>query len=787
MTRRRLLPLALPVVALQLAAVATLVAGRDTLFLRDVLRTHLTLKAGQVEVLRQGAFPLVDLLRGGGQPLTGNPNALPFYPDTLLYLVAPPLWALNAHFWLHFLLAPWAMAWLARRWGLSRQAAWGAGTVWALSGFLLSQMSFHNLVAGVVLAPALVAATLEAAAGRRRGAPLAGACWALLLLAGDPATAGLALLLAAGAVAAAGPTPVAGEGEPGPRRGRGVGRWVLAVALGTLVAAPQLVELVRVLPASWRGFQGYSPAERALASWDPRQALEWILPFPFGRLDRLDGGRFWGHALYPGGLPFYLTLYPGALALALVAAAGVRGARGRWWAWGAVVLGAGVALGRFNPLLAPLLGLPGLGLLRFPVKAWLLVALGAATLAGFGWERALVAGERPPRRRLLATLGLLAGLYAALAAALALGLPALPLVGAPLPPPQLAAAVAARWSGLCIASALLALALVAAVSLARWRAVLGTGLLLALHAGSQLALLAPGTLARDRAAPYSVPPPIAGRIEPGTLVVHGESGRLFGQAPPAPLPAPEARWLARRAAAQLYPFVGLRRGIRYELELSPEGLDAYLSRLAADAVRRSDDGARLRLLRAWGVEALLLGRPLQAGEGARLAARQPVPGGEVLLYRLPSPPPPVRLVLGERWAADPAEAVAQLLDPAFDPAVAVVLAGAGAATRDGAGRVRLLRRGVHGIEADVAAGAAGHLVVERTWLPLYRAAVDGEAAPVRLANLHRIAVPVPAGRHRVRLWVDRRPFFAALAAAALGAAGLLAMGLRRRNARGGVY
>ena len=41
------------------------------------------------------------------------------------------------------------------------------------------------------------------------------------------------------------------------------------------------------------------------------------------------------------------------------------------------------------------------------------------------------------------------------------------------------------------------------------------------------------------------------------------------------------------------------------------------------------------------------------------------------------------------------------------------------------------------------------LVVQRAFLPLYRARVDGRPATLRVANLHRIGVDVPRGRHRV--------------------------------------
>src|SRR4029453_19415067 len=105
-------------------------------------------KEAQAQALRRGELPELDVHRGGGQPLLGNPNGAPFYPDNALCLVAPAAWALNAHFWIHFLLAPWSFAWLARRLGCGRAASWVGGAVYATCGWFLSQMSYANLIVG---------------------------------------------------------------------------------------------------------------------------------------------------------------------------------------------------------------------------------------------------------------------------------------------------------------------------------------------------------------------------------------------------------------------------------------------------------------------------------------------------------------------------------------------------------------------------------------------------------------------------------------------------------------
>jgi len=95
-------------------------------------------------------------------------------------------------------------------------------------------------------------------------------------------------------------------------RGKTLARLGLFLACGTLIAAPQIVELLRILGSSYRGHLGYSSGARMAASWDPRQIAEWLLPFAFGRPDRLGAAGFWGHHFFTGHPPYYFSLYPAA-------------------------------------------------------------------------------------------------------------------------------------------------------------------------------------------------------------------------------------------------------------------------------------------------------------------------------------------------------------------------------------------------------------------------------------------------------------------------------------------
>lgn len=766
---------ALPTLLLIAAAVLPLALGATTLYSRDVLNTHYPLKWVQAAAMKSGTLPLVDAYRAGGQALVGNLNAVALYPDNLFYLLAHPLWALNAHFWLHWLLAPCCMFLLARAWGLGRPAAWAAGAVYGTSGYVLSQLNLYNLVAGTALAPAFVAAVLWAWRGPRWMAAVAGALWALLVLAGDPTLAALAALLAVSAALLR-------------YRGLPARPALLALAaalvLGTLATAPLLVEWLRILPASYRGLHGYSERSAFTQSWDPRTLVEQLLPFFFGRLDF----SFWGQRLHGGNPPLFITLYPGLLALALVLVAGrPRGAALRW-AWAMVGGGLFFALGGFNPLLRGLYALAGGSLLRYPIKAWLLVAVGLALAAGCGFARLEEAGGG---RRLGRALAFLAALYAGIWLLLAAAPGAVHALLRPVAPERLDGALFTaerlRWMGLCLL-ALVVLAMLAACAwLARRRRQWGGALLVAVHTAAQLFFLAPA-YEQDVSAPYLTPPPLLDTVPPAARVVYGSTQGVFGTVDGnlvASFPDRRTLWLERHHFGTLAPPAGIAHGRRYELNPSAEGLDAYLTVGLTRGLRRLDDAARLRVLRASGVDRLLLERPLapQAASMVRLLTHQPGPGRGLFVYEVVDTAAPVQLLGTVRYAPQPAAAQGMMTGPDFDPQREVVLTAAGEASTGPPGRVEVLAEDASSLDLTIDSPDGGALLIQRTFLPLYRATLDGAVVEIVPGNVHRMAIRVPAGRHGVRLWVDRKPFHLACGVALAALVGLavlaLAPGARR--------
>lgn len=371
-----------------------LLAAAIVLFLHRLTLTNRILARGDVflyfypyweaasAALRQGRLPLWNPYLFMGAPLLANSQVGFFYPlNWPLWLLLPVPYAATATILLHLLLAGAGCYLLARR-ALRLSAAAGllAALLFALGGYLTAQVEHLNQLQGLAWLPwALLVMGVPGdwrgqRAFTRRLAALAFVL-ALQLAAGHSQTVlitGVALFLwGLGSIAPArswraGLTPLAGLAG--------------AAALAAALAAVQLLPTLELARLSSR--QGGLPLDEALSFS--------LHPLLLGRA-LLPG---YGEALFTE----YVTFLP--LTALLLAAAGA-------WRWRAerslapplLLLAAGLflALGRFNPVAIGLAWLPGFNLFRAPARWLALYALGAALLAGAGWQRWRGADELPAR------------------------------------------------------------------------------------------------------------------------------------------------------------------------------------------------------------------------------------------------------------------------------------------------------------------------------------------------------------------------------------------------------
>jgi hypothetical protein len=319
--------------------VATAVSWTTFFFFRDNFSTHYPVKVLSAQAFRAFEIPYWNFADDGGQPLAGNPNTLTFYPDNILYLFLPAHVAFNLHFWLHLLVALFAMRAVTR--------SWFGGLMWAMGGVAVSATAFYNLIVAIAMIP------LAFLAVQRRSAALLGIAFGLLILAGEPLT----ILAAALAVA------ILALGR------MSVVRLAGAVGIAALIASPLLIaygeianEVERSVPMSARTVLN--------ASLHPMRLVEMFVWPILGFLN--DAGTENRERLFS-------TIFVGIIAIPALFR------RSRYVA--VVLLMLVLALGRFNPLMsAAVEQFEWLRIVRYPEK-FVLPAAAALVVLSADWFR----------------------------------------------------------------------------------------------------------------------------------------------------------------------------------------------------------------------------------------------------------------------------------------------------------------------------------------------------------------------------------------------------------------
>lgn len=732
---------------------APVIAGARTFFLRDVFTTHLPLKAFGAEQLREGRIPAFNPTWGLGQPFRGNPNALPFYPGNVFYLVLPFWSAFGLHFALHWLIALVTMGALARGLGMGRPAALLAAVTYAGSGWMLSALTFYNVLAVAAWWPLVL---LGAVRGGLRGIALGGLACGLALLGGEPVAATLGLV----------PLLVASITRLGWKRG-----FATAVAIGAvglLIALPQIVALLRVLPFTYRGGHGMSAEQAAHFALHPLRLVELLVPFPFGRPTWLGRFGVWAPSVLPV-VPLFLSLYCGIVGLALA----VVGARGRA-AWG-LLAGAGLALAIVAGQSGDLLVRLSLGLFRYPEKFLFWFALAVPLLAGWGLERVLAGGRVWAR---LAAAGSVLFLLLGLGARL-LGPAAVESASSRLAGQGSVDEAVALLSTQLSAWTLALLAGGAALGISAWavsRKAPWSGAVLAALQVALLAQLYP-LVVTDQAAPYAEPAPWAARLGEGAAVLNTvQAFPPWSEEPVYEMPDGPRIPLERATALDLDSAPGVLHGLIYPFAPDLEGLQSPLFSLMLFNLPRLDAVQKVRWMRVLGLDALVLFEDADV-PGLRLLDRATRYGVESRLYAVERPAPDAWWPESVRVAQSPPTALWVVSnDP--DPVSAVVVPEGIA--HQPRGRVRLLSEEPDRIELEVDS-PGGLAVVRRAYQPLFAATLDGldgrklRTVPV---NLNLLGVEIPKGRHRVVLEVSAWPEAIAAAVALLTLAAALFLQFR---------
>jgi hypothetical protein len=720
--------------------------GRETLYFRDVFLTHFPLKAFGAAELAAGGVPALNPTWALGQPFRGNPNAVALYPGNLLYLVLPFWPAFNLHYVLHWLLAGVGMGVLARTLGMSRQASLLAAATYAGSGWMLSVMTFYNILTVVAWWPLVMASVVA----RSRWALALGAlACGMALLGGEPVTALLGLV----------PLTALALRVHGLRVG--LLRVATVGAAGCVVALPQLVATARVVGFSFRGTHGVLASQANYYSLDPRRLVELVLPFPFG-LPGHEGAAGLAAAGALDHVPFYYSLHFGLVA-ALLAVFALRRQPML-----TALAGAGLFLSWLGGLSGEALLAIGGGIFRSPEKLLFWVALVLPLLAAAGLDRRREACSERQARPVLAAAASLALMAAA--TVVSGRLPSV-LLGAIVAPGARAAQLGLWVSGLGVAAVLMAAAWWA---LRRGR----TEVLLGLQIVSLLQL-APLWMTDDVAA-YEAVAWLRGRGDGGAAAVArmGYPAWQLAGSSASPPPGPRAS-IARFQAEQLAPAPGVLHGVHYPVAPDLDGMHHLFYNLLTVRIAEAPWGQRARWLEVLGVDTLVSPEPVSAPP-LRATGTFDMLGARSWVYSLPSASPAAWWPSETIVASSPGSAFDAVA--ASEPGSLVAVVPEAIEHYAGA-RVEVLERSADRLRIEVE-GEGGLLVVRRAFQPILRASIGDAELPILPSNLCLLGVLVPEGRHEVRIEADSGPEKAA-GAVSMVAVVLLAVfaPLERRRSR----
>jgi hypothetical protein len=711
---------------------AAALPGRSYFF-RDFSVTFYPLRLFFARELREGRVPFWNPYIYEGA------FSLPtFYPVDLLHVLdsgpAVVSWLLT----LHLPLAAVGAFWLARELGADSVGGFVAGTVFALGGLSLSSLNLYVFLQALALTPFLIMALRRAARHGGRWVPVASLILAIAIA--TLAVEFVAQALALGLALAVAATPTRAS----------LARCVSALALGLGLAAVPIAVILGLLGETPRG-AGFAHDVALANAVHPLGLLQVLVPNLFGSLaDPVTA--WWGGAFFSKGLPYFLSLYLGPVALALAWAGRkallprerrvllLGAAAGLWYSLGASF---GLALA--------LQHLPGFGSFRFPSKAFLLPHLAVALLAGLGATRLREgAGATCVRNTSLAIAGVLLASIAALwSFGGAVGRSA--HIGA-----EAFGAVRMEVTQSALGSLWLAVLVAGLAALAARGKAPGKRVVLLLAALVVFDLVRAGTGMNPQRTPsFFAPLPELAAQRLGAL-----EGRVFSYG--LDYSPSFRRFLAAGGPVLSFASFFVNRQVLgpynniLDRAFATEATDltSFVPRARELSVEDYDPGAvggLLPWLRNAGVSRVLSLDPLHHADLLLLGEVPVVPPlATVRVYGLARPAPLAYVACRVIRAAGMQESLERPYAAGFDMSRDVALEVEGRASCGAATATRLSRVPGHE-QYETEADGDGYLVVRASYARGWTALLDGRAVATLRANGKHRAVPVPPGRHEVVL------------------------------------
>lgn len=350
-----------------IAAFPQVIFGSQTFVIRDYGFFSYPNAFFQRDCFWHGQLPYWNPYNECGVPFLAQWNTMPLYPLSLVYQLLPLPWSLSFFCLLHLWLAGMGMYSLARRWTGNDFAAAFAGLTFAFNGLSLNLLMWPSHIATFAWMPWVVLVVENAWRQGGRQISVAAIVGAMQMLAGGPETIFLTWTLLAALWLR---HFVKGDTA----RWSTFWRFPLVIFLVFALSAAQLIPFLDLASQSQRQ-AGYADLHWSMpaAGW-----ANFLVPMAFG--NTFNMGVFFQH-----GQTWTSSYYLGiaALWLALLAIWRCRQPRMPLLAIAAVVAFV-FALGENTPIY-PLLWkiIPALSLMTYPVKYVLLLTFVACLLAAF--------------------------------------------------------------------------------------------------------------------------------------------------------------------------------------------------------------------------------------------------------------------------------------------------------------------------------------------------------------------------------------------------------------------
>ena len=384
------------------------IAAGKVFFFRDFALYFYPKRAIVAESIRNFRIPFWESVSACGEPVLGVYETAVFYPAALIYYLMPMPQSFMWFTVLHFFISGAGAYFMMRAWGARRIAAGFTAVAWAFSPAFVSTADYVSFMTSFAWLPWCLglARRVRTGAGLRGFVPLS-VCFAMAVLAGHPESVVFIGVLLSGYAVWTLAASACRRNRP--FEWRPAALIFTAMLAGAVLSGVELAPFVNTLGSSARG-EPLTMSQAGKWCATPRDFLLLLLP----RFQTIPGkgGIHWGDQ------EWLKTEYLGILVpfLVLWGVIAVRRRRNLFFAAVAAPFLA-LSLGPHTPVWRFCWShIPGLDMMRYPVKFYLPAAFALTALAGLAVDDFFVCARRREVKRpaaLVATLVAAALIFAA--------------------------------------------------------------------------------------------------------------------------------------------------------------------------------------------------------------------------------------------------------------------------------------------------------------------------------------------------------------------------------------